>query len=47
MHYTERLGQRCMEKLRCMGLAQSHSISNVYLQEGKGNSSAAVREQVY
>ena len=47
MHYAECLGERCMEKLRCMSLAQNRGILNMYLQEGKGNIAAGVREQVY
>lgn len=34
-----------MEKLRCVSLARNHGILNVYLQEGKGNIAAAVREE--
>lgn len=47
MRYTEGLGQRCLEKLCCVSLAQNCGILNVYLQEGNGNIAAAVREQEY
>lgn len=45
MHYAERLGWRHMEKPRCMSFAQNWAVLNVYLWEGKGGISAAVRAQ--